>query len=179
MADSSQSDHSGCDNIEQDAFISIRLVTMHYYITKPLTSELDPIYSSFRSSPIKRVPVLQVFGPTASGQKACLHLHGILPYMFVPKPDGADDSFPYRLVASLDKALNISLLAGLDKVEDEQNQQHIYKIAEVRACPFYGYHPRHSTAHFLQNIFLQSLAAEKSCCHITKWSSDGENIAAS
>ena len=99
--------------MEQNAFISVRLVTMDHYMAEPLTSDLDPVYSSFRSSPVKKVPILRVFGPTGNGQKTCLHIHGILPYMFVPKPEEADASFPFRLAVSLDKALNISLFAGL------------------------------------------------------------------
>ena len=132
--------------MEQQAFISVRLVTMDHYMSEPLTSDLDPVYSSFRSSPVRKVPVLRIFGPTPSGQKTCLHLHGILPYMFVPKPEEADHTFLFRLAASLDKALNISMLAGLNKDSNENgaksSQQHIYKIIEVRARPFYGYHPR-------------------------------------
>ena len=142
-------------NVEQQAFISIRIVTMDHYMSDPITSDLDPVYSSFRSSPVKKVPVLRIFGPTASGQKTCLHLHGILPYMFVPKPEEADNTFPFRLAASLDKALNISLLAGLNNEADEKRstspQQHIFKIVEVRARPFYGYHPRE---HMFYKIFF-------------------------
>ena len=82
------------------AFISIQLVTMDHYMTDPISSDLDPVYSSFRSLPVKKVPVLRVFGPTSNGQKACLHIHGILPYMFVPKPEEADDTFPYHLLSN-------------------------------------------------------------------------------
>ena len=98
MAETSNLNQS---NIEQQAFISIRLVTMDHYMSDPITSDLDPVYSSFRSSPVKKVPVLRIFGPTPNGQKTCLHLHGILPYMFVPKPEEADNTFPFRLAASL------------------------------------------------------------------------------
>ena len=75
MAETSNLNQS---NIEQQAFISIRLVTMDHYMSDPITSDLDPVYSSFRSSPVKKVPVLRIFGPTPNGQKTCLHLHGIL-----------------------------------------------------------------------------------------------------
>ena len=152
-------------NMGQHAFISIRLVTMDHYMAEPITSDLDPVYSSFRSSPVKKVPVLRVFGPTSSGQKTCLHIHGILPYMFVPKPVEAEDSFSFRLASSLDKALNISLLAGLNKEDNNgksNQQQHIYKIIEVRARPFYGYHPREHSFYkiFFYNPWMVKRAAD-------------------
>ena len=142
-------------NVEQQAFISVRLVTMDHYMSDPVTSDLDPVYSSFRSSPVRKVPVLRIFGPTSTGQKTCLHIHGILPYMFVPKPEEADHTFPFRLATSLDKALNISLLAGLNKDDNKNDsrssQQHIFKIVEVRGRPFYGYHPRE---HLFYKLFF-------------------------
>ena len=148
------------------AFISIQLVTMDHYMTDPISSDLDPVYSSFRSLPVKKVPVLRVFGPTSNGQKACLHIHGILPYMFVPKPEEADDTFPYRLASSLDKALNISMLAGMNKedgtTEKVSQQHHIFKIVEVRARPFYGYHPREHSFYkiYFYNPWLIKRAAD-------------------
>lgn len=62
----------------------------------------------FSSAPIHRVPVLRVFGITPAGQKACLHIHGIFPYLYVPMPPGDNPGFLYRLAASLDKALNMT-----------------------------------------------------------------------
>ena len=37
---------------------------------------------------ILKVPVLRLFGATPAGQVACLHLHGIFPYLYVPLPEG-------------------------------------------------------------------------------------------
>ena len=67
-----------------EAFISVRIVTMDYYMATPSTdvnNHFDPVYSMFRSAPIKKVPILRVFGTTPAGQKACLHIHGIFPYL--------------------------------------------------------------------------------------------------
>jgi len=95
--------------IENQALLSLRIVSMDYYVTKPV-QELDVTYSKFRSSAVKRVPVIRVFGSTLAGQKACLHLHGIFPYIFIPVPAQAAEGFVYRY--SL-KCLNISKIVLL------------------------------------------------------------------
>ena len=64
------------------ALISVRLVVMDHYIASPIHS-LDPLVSDFKGTPVRKVPVLRVFGSTPAGQTCCLHLHGIFPYMFI------------------------------------------------------------------------------------------------
>jgi hypothetical protein len=142
--------------IESQALLSVRIVSMDYYLSKPV-HELDVAYSNFRSSSIKKVPVIRVFGSTLAGQKVCLHLHGIFPYIYVPVPAQAAEGFVYRfcskltvltngilncrlfllnrLAASIDKALNIGLAAGattttLQPETDalETNTQHVFKV---------------------------------------------------
>ena len=121
--------------LEDEALISVRLFTMEHYISEPIP-DLDVTYSSSRSYAVRKVPVLRIFGPTPAGQKCCLHLHGVFPYVLVPVPPNADDGFASRLASSLDRALNITLAQG------ESRAQHVYKIDEVSGVPFYGYHPK-------------------------------------
>ena len=64
------------------ALISVRLVVMDHYIASPIHS-LDSLISDFKGTPVRKVPVLRVFGSTPAGQTCCLHLHGIFPYMFI------------------------------------------------------------------------------------------------
>ena len=121
--------------LEDEALISVRLFTMEHYISEPIP-DLDVTYSSSRSYAVRKVPVLRIFGPTPAGQKCCLHLHGVFPYVLVPVPPNADDGFASRLASSLDRAINITLAQG------ESRTQHVYKIDEVSGVPFYGYHPK-------------------------------------
>lgn len=121
--------------LEDEALISVRLFTMEHYISEPIP-DLDVTYSSSRSYAVRKVPVLRIFGPTPAGQKCCLHLHGVFPYVLVPVPPIADDGFASRLASSLDRAINITL------AQSESRAQHVYKIDEVSGVPFYGYHPK-------------------------------------
>jgi DNA polymerase zeta len=107
--------------------------------------DLDVTYSTFRSCRIKKVPVLRIFGSTPAGQKTCLHLHGIFPYIYVPVPGNANEGFIYRLAASIDKALNLSMTVALnpegqvtEEAKREKNTaQHVFKV-NPQNCLFYN-----------------------------------------
>ena len=53
----------------RECILSVRIVQVDYYLDK-----------SKSGGP--RKPVLRIFGPTAAGQKACVHLHGVFPYFY-------------------------------------------------------------------------------------------------
>ncbi|KAJ0178950.1 hypothetical protein K1T71_005725 [Dendrolimus kikuchii] len=126
---------------------SIRIVVCDYYLTKPLPG-IDVIYSDFRGSDIKQVPVLRIFGPSPDGHKACLHIHGVFPYFYIPCPTSdPDPQFLYQIAASLDKALNIALKQATS------SNQHVYKISLVKGLPFYGFHDKD---HLYLKVFLYS-----------------------
>lgn len=46
--------------------ISVCLVTADYYMNSPI-KDLDVIYSEFRGSEVRQVPILQIFGSTSTG----------------------------------------------------------------------------------------------------------------
>ena len=140
---------------EDEALISVRLFTMEHYIADPIPG-LDVTFSPSRGYAVRKVPVLRIFGPTPAGQKCCLHLHGVFPYVLVPVPPSADDGFAFRLASSLDRAINITL------AQSESRAQHVYKVDQVSGVPFYGYHPRpHSFFKiYLYNPLLVKRASE-------------------
>lgn len=61
-----------------------------------------------------------------TGDKTCLHVHGVFPYVLVPY-SGAQDAGPvmYQLASSLDKAINVSLGSSYS------NKQYVFKITQV------------------------------------------------
>ncbi|KAH9634515.1 hypothetical protein HF086_016603 [Spodoptera exigua] len=126
---------------------SVRIVVCDHYLSKPIPG-IDVIYSDFRGADIKQVPVLRIFGPTPDGHKACLHIHGVFPYFYIPCPTpNPQPQFLYQIAASLDKALNIALKQATS------TNQHVYKISLVKGLPFYGYHDKE---HLYLKVFLYS-----------------------
>ncbi|XP_073483194.1 DNA polymerase zeta catalytic subunit isoform X1 [Aquarana catesbeiana] len=117
---------------------SLRLVTADYYLAAPLPG-LDVTKSHFRDCDVRRVPVVRVFGATPAGQKTCLHLHGVFPYLYVPY-DGYGqqntDRSLRQVAFSIDRALNVAL------GNPSANVQHVFKITVVSGIPFYGYNEK-------------------------------------
>ncbi|XP_070589453.1 DNA polymerase zeta catalytic subunit [Erythrolamprus reginae] len=137
---------------------SVRVVTADYYMSSPLPG-LDPCQSAFREAPVKKVPVVRVFGATPSGQKTCLHLHGIFPYLYVPY-DGygpLPDHYLRSLAFSIDRALNVTLGNPSSSV------QHVFKVSLVYGMPFYGYHEKERQ---FMKIYLYNPAMVKRVCEL-------------
>ncbi|CAL1531881.1 unnamed protein product, partial [Lymnaea stagnalis] len=115
---------------------SLRILTTSHYQALPIPG-IDATHSEFRDTPVKRVPVLRIFGSTPAGQKTCMHVHGVFPYLYVPY-DGTQPSDRYlrQFAVSLDKALNVANRSASSTL------QHVYKISLVSGIPMYGYHPQ-------------------------------------
>uniref|UniRef100_A0A8C5JPK4 DNA polymerase zeta catalytic subunit n=1 Tax=Junco hyemalis TaxID=40217 RepID=A0A8C5JPK4_JUNHY len=137
---------------------SVRIVTADYYMGSPLPG-LDPCQSRFREAPAKRVPVVRVFGATPAGQKTCLHLHGVFPYLYVPYDGfGQHPECYLRQVAfSIDRALNVALGNPSSTV------QHVFKVSLVSGMPFYGYHEKERQ---FMKIYLYNPAMVKRVCEL-------------
>lgn len=68
-----------------------------------------------------------MFNCVSTGQKTCLHVHGVFPYILVPY-DGEDDEvekFTRMLAVSIDKAINIALGSS------SSSTQHVFKVTVV------------------------------------------------
>ncbi|XP_028858187.1 DNA polymerase zeta catalytic subunit isoform X2 [Denticeps clupeoides] len=137
---------------------AVRIVAADYYVASPLR-DLDVGYSEFRQSDVKKVPVVRIFGATPAGQKTCLHLHGIFPYIYVPYDGFGQQPERYlRQVAfSIDRALNVSM------GNPSSNAQHIFKVALVSGMPFYGYHAKEKP---FMKIYLYNPQMVKRVCEL-------------
>ncbi|XP_048842517.1 DNA polymerase zeta catalytic subunit isoform X1 [Brienomyrus brachyistius] len=137
---------------------AVRIVSADYYLASPLEG-LDVCYSDFRESDVKRVPVVRIFGATPAGQKTCLHVHGIFPYIYVPY-DGygqQPDRFLRQVAFSIDRAVNVSMGSP------SSNSQHVFKVILVSGMPFYGFHAKEKQ--FLK-IYLYNPQMVKRVCEL-------------
>jgi len=74
-----------------------------------------------------RVCDYYVVPSTVVGQKTCMHVHGVFPYLFV-RYDAAGEppsSYLQEFAAGLDKAINVALGNAAS------TRQHVYKISPV------------------------------------------------
>ncbi|XP_041662079.1 DNA polymerase zeta catalytic subunit isoform X2 [Cheilinus undulatus] len=137
---------------------SVRIVTADFYLASPI-KDLDVCYSEFRESDVKKVPVVRIFGATPAGQKTCLHLHGVFPYIYVLYDGYGQQPERYlRQVAfSIDRALNVAM------GNPASNTQHVFKVVLVSGMPFYGYHAKEK--HFMK-IYLYNPQMVKRVCEL-------------
>nr|GMD05868.1 DNA polymerase zeta catalytic subunit isoform X1 [Ipomoea batatas] len=114
---------------------SVRIVSMDYYMCPPIPG-LDISYSSFQGGKVNEVPVIRVYGSTPAGQKTCLHIHGALPYFYVPcsdlflQPDQEGEECTRGISHALEKALKL-------KGNVASKRQHVHSCSLVRAKKFY------------------------------------------
>ncbi|XP_030261407.1 DNA polymerase zeta catalytic subunit isoform X3 [Sparus aurata] len=137
---------------------AVRIVTADFYLASPI-KDLDVCYSEFRESDVKKVPVVRIFGATPAGQKTCLHLHGVFPYIYVPYDGYSQQPERYlRQVAfSIDRALNVAM------GNPASSTQHVFKVVLVSGMPFYGYHAKEK--HFMK-IYLYNPQMVKRVCEL-------------
>ena len=105
---------------------SIRIVNSDFYTATPIPN-LDVCSSAFRETKSDRVPVIRIYGATPSGQKTCLHVHGVFPYIYVPY-DGTQpvDKYLKQFAVSVDFAVQVALGKA------SSSRQHVYEIGVVK-----------------------------------------------
>ncbi|XP_068199262.1 DNA polymerase zeta catalytic subunit [Antennarius striatus] len=137
---------------------AVRIVSADFYLASPVT-DLDVCRSEFRDSDVRKVPVVRIFGATPSGQKTCLHLHGVFPYVYVPYDGyGQQPERHLRQVAfSIDRALNVAM------GNPASSAQHVFKVVLVSGMPFYGYHAKEK--HFMK-IYLYNPQMVRRVCEL-------------
>ena len=114
-------------NIENSVF-SCRVFHCDYYLTKPL-DKYDVAFSEFKGKPSKYCPVIRLFGSLQNGEKCCVHIHGVFPYLLIcshgPKT-AITRQYLRHLTKSIDLALRVSFGAPRDTC-------YVFKITVVEA----------------------------------------------
>src|SRR5947199_10517186 len=84
------------------------------------------MYTEFRLESTYRVPVIRIFGVTEKGRKACLHVHGIYPYLSIQfkNPDKFIHKATYfrKLAECLDSKLTPSSSQESEEGNNSTNQ---------------------------------------------------------
>ncbi|KAK2721241.1 hypothetical protein QYM36_003500, partial [Artemia franciscana] len=130
--------------------ISVRIVNVDYYLARPLP-DVDLSYNVFRGFEIPLVPIIRIFGVTLSGQKACLHVHGVFPYFYIP--------YDQRLKDSVSVANSIDITVNNAVGKRLANTQHVHNITTVSGIPMYGYYD--CEYQFLKVFFYNPVMAKK------------------
>jgi DNA polymerase family B, exonuclease domain len=142
------------------AVISIRIVDIDYYLM-PLDKYSPTL--AFQAARLTlpgahtspKLPTVRIFGCTPAGQKACLHLHGARPFLYVPLPEGVKQadaaSFSDKLRGVLESNLalsyaqdSVSGLAGQSAAFSVPAVPFIDNIEPVLRTSIYGYYPEPS-----------------------------------
>ncbi|TKR68296.1 hypothetical protein L596_024296 [Steinernema carpocapsae] len=126
--------------------ISVRNVFCDYYLEK--LNSFNRAALTHAKAPI---PILRVFGILESGEKCCVHVHGVFPYFYL------------RIERPLTDAMRESLIQSLNAVfsanQKRSNDLHqaIFNVVEVSAKSMYGYH--HENGRFVKVIFYNPQTA--------------------
>jgi hypothetical protein len=96
------------------AVISIRVVDIDYYLMpldkySPVLAFQAARLSLLGALELPKLPTIRIFGCTPAGQKACVHLHGARPFLYVMLPEDIPstnaNSFSEKLKGALEAAL--------------------------------------------------------------------------
>ncbi|KAL6531342.1 hypothetical protein OROMI_027705 [Orobanche minor] len=111
----------------QPQVFSVRIVSIDYYMASPIPG-LDISYSPVHGGKVNEVPVIRIYGSTPGGQKTCLHIHRVLPYLYIPCSDMSPlanyeaDSCKHSISLALEKALKLKDLLLTGAIMDKSLQ---------------------------------------------------------
>lgn len=99
--------------------ISFQQIDIDHYIGRPI-----PGMPGLKSGP---VPILRMYGVTMEGNSVCTHLHGFLPYFYVPLPC---EQFRAEHCSDFRQSLGNAVLADMRSNKDDVKTP----VASVEIC---------------------------------------------
>ncbi|CAK1359247.1 unnamed protein product [Cercospora beticola] len=87
------------------------------------------------------VPVIRVWGSTETGQKACVHIHGAFPYLYVPYTESLEDSHVSQYMSTLRHSIDHAMCLSYRRnpYDNPRNATFVAHISLVKGVPFFGY----------------------------------------
>jgi DNA polymerase delta subunit 1 len=100
------------------------------------------------------VPILRMFGVTNEGNSVCAHIHGFLPYFFVPAPLAFHDVHCTIFRQELNKVLMDDLRSNRDNV-----QEAVLAVDVCQRSSMYGFYFNEKTDFLRITLALPKLVA--------------------
>lgn len=91
-------------------------------------------------SKVGPVPIVQMYGVTMEGNSVLCHIHGFVPYFFVPAPPGFQQSQCSLFQDGLNKAVLNDMRSNKDNISQVSVKHakfflcYFWQIAEWKAC---------------------------------------------
>lgn len=82
------------------------------------------------------VPILKMIGVTRNGNSVCAHIHGFMPYLYVPSP--LSNNTTPEFCRAFQQALSAAILADSRSGRDSASDP-VLAIEIVQKCSLYGY----------------------------------------
>eukprot|EP00929_Paragymnodinium_shiwhaense_P105428 TRINITY_DN7044_c0_g1_i1.p1 TRINITY_DN7044_c0_g1~~TRINITY_DN7044_c0_g1_i1.p1 ORF type:complete len:1040 (-),score=307.96 TRINITY_DN7044_c0_g1_i1:396-3515(-) len=97
-----------------------------------------------------KVPVVRMYGVTEEGNSVLAHIHGFLPYFYVPCPEGMEDTVLFQ------KSLELQLQESQTR---EKLQQCVLKVEIVERCTLMNYNERSDVKFFKVTVAIPPLVS--------------------
>ncbi|EFO86914.1 hypothetical protein CRE_04525 [Caenorhabditis remanei] len=95
---------------------------------------MDNIFS-FKKN---KIPVFHIYGVTDSGQKACLHVHGVLPYLVLRVGGKLTPTVVAAMKAKINKGIEKEIETSTGNTK-KYNADYVYKMETFSSRSLYGY----------------------------------------
>ena len=133
--------------ISSTPVVILLIIHVHVLYTIILLS-VHPCTTGMSSTGNPSVPILRVMGITMEGNSVCTHIHGFLPYLYVPAPS---EVFTPANCSDLLNVLNAALESD-SRTSRDPLIKHVLAVVPVQKCSMYGF--RHNKMYPFLKITL-------------------------
>jgi len=123
-----------------DVVFRCRLNNVDSYQTPPIPEFDPPLPRPMNNGDSHKVSVIRVFGATASGQKALVHIHGVFQYLYVEYSGSLRPEDVQIAIRTLQMSIDHALAISYRRNAYDGKNRYVAHISLAKGVPFYGYH---------------------------------------